>query len=149
MGLIMSAVHAPNITNECGTLSLNRQSTSGKCQDYIISFHKDEADIELAMDRTKHLFLKLIEYFADTDKVIKARLVMKINFQHMANDTEDRSYHFGSYSAEVVRDPSEFFTRHMYKIVQRLDQFNYHGSNLIMKAISHIHIQLTLLKKLS
>ena len=145
----MSALNAPVMTNECGTLSLHKQTTNGKLQDYIISFHKDEADIELVVDRTKQLFLQLIEYFADSNITIMARLVMKIHFQHIVNDLEDRFYHFGSYSAEVVRDPSEFFTRHMYKIVQRLDQFNHHGSNLVMKEISHIHIQLTLLKKLS
>ena len=99
-------------------------------------------DILLVLGRTKDLFLQLIEKF--NDKVVMARLVMKIHFQHFGEEIEDRFYHFGSYSSEVVIDPDEFFTRHIYKIVQRLDQFNYHGSNLVIKAISHIHIQLTI-----
>ena len=146
-GLNMSTATLAPISNDCGTLCLHKQSTTGKLQDYVITFHKEERDIELVIGQTKDLFLKLIQTFEK--KVIMARLVMKIHFQHVNEEVEDRFFHFGSYSTEVVHDPDEFFTRHMYKIAQRLDEFNHHGSNLVIKAISHIHIQLTLLKPMS
>ena len=71
-------------------------------------------------------------------------MVAKLHFYHFGeNEVQDRYYHFGSYSSEQVNDPKEFFQRHMLKISQRLDEFNSHGSNLVLKTISHIHIQLT------
>lgn len=130
-------------SNECGTLSFHRQSLKGRIQDYVIKFHKDEKDIDLMINDTYDLFFELIEQFKE--KIVKARLVAKIHFHHFGKDEEvdDRFYHFGSYSSEVVNDPRQFFERHMMKISQRLSNFNVHGSNLVIKTISHIHIQLS------
>lgn len=140
----MSIPRVETITNDCGTLSFHRQSLKGKVQDYVISFHKEEYDIQLLIGHTKGLFFELIEKFEE--HVVLARLVMKIHFQHIGEEIQDRFFHFGSFASENVIDPDEFFTRHMYKIAQRLDEFNYHGSNLVIKAIPHIHIQLTIMQ---
>lgn len=131
-------------SNDCGTLSFHRQSLKGTVQDYVIEFRKDMVDIPLIIHDTFELFGKLMEKYKD--EMVKARLVAKIHFQHLGKDVEDRFYHFGSYAAEIVNDPRDFFERHMLKISQRLDEFNHHGSNLVMKTVSHIHIQLSCIK---
>ena len=95
---------------------------------------------------TSDLFKQLIESFGD--KKIVARLVAKVKFLHVnniSNETEDRCYHFASYSSESVYDADDFFQKHMTKIASRLDSFNANGSNLMIKNIVHIHILLTIL----
>ena len=130
-----------SFSNDCGTLQFHQQSLKGKMQDYVITFHKEEMEIKSVSTDTYVLFHLLMETFKD--KLVRARLVAKVLFEHLGSE-EVRHYHFGSYSTEVVKDDKEFFMRHMLKISQRLDEFNSHGSNLMMKAISHIHIQLTI-----
>ena len=98
-------------------------------------FFLEEARI---LRHTHDLFMKLMEKYKDA----RCRLVAKVNFNHILTD-EVRSYHFGSYSSELVTDAKEFFERHMLKISQRLEEFNHHGSNLVIRNISHIHIQLS------
>ena len=130
-------------SNDFGTLDFHKQSVKGRIQDYVITFHKDEIEIGLMIDDLYELFIKLMEKFKD--KVVRARLVAKIHFLHFGKEeeVEDRFYHFGSYSGEVVNEPREFLDRHMMKISQRLDDFSDFGSNLVMKRFSHIHIQLS------
>ena len=81
--------------------------------------------------------MKLMAHYNDA----KVRLVAKVIFKHIPTE-ELRTYHFGSYAAELVDEPEDFFQRHMMKIAQRMEDFNEHGSNLIIVNISHIHIQL-------
>ena len=71
VGVIMS------YSNDCGTLSFHKESLKGVIQDYVISFHKEEAYIELVINDTYELFNKLMKKFED--KVVMARLVAKIH----------------------------------------------------------------------
>ena len=142
-GVVWEWDNIMSFSNDCGTLSFHKESLKGRLQDYVIEFHKDEMEINLMIDDTYDLFFKLMEKFKD--KIVHARLVAKMHFQHFGKEdkVDDRFYHFGSFSSEVVNDPRDFFERHMMKISQRLDDFNAHGSNLVLKTISHIHIQLS------
>ena len=132
------------ISNDCAYLDFYKQSLKGRVQDYVISFYDNPNDFDAVLMRTSTLFQRLIETFSN--KRISARLVAKVNFEHINNisgNTEERSYHFPSYSNEDVIDPYDFFVRHLQKIVSRLDTFNSSGSNLLLKNIEHIHIHLT------
>ena len=42
-------------------------------------------------------------------------------------------------SCEKVYDVQEFYERHTTKIAERLQNFNYEGSNLLIQNIAHIH----------
>ena len=131
-----------SFSNHCGTLSFHRQSLKGTVQDWKIEFNRNQLDIPTIVGDTNKLFLMLVESFSD--KIVFARLVAKVDFNHFGKEeVEERSFHFASYSTEEVCDPSEFYERHMEKIAQRLVAFNHHGSNLVIKTISHIHIQLS------
>ena len=131
-----------SFSNDCGNLSFHRESLKGVIQDYVIKFNEGQVDIQGIIADTYELFVQLMGKFKD--KAVKARLVAKILFSHIGKDkVEIRSYHFTSYGAEFVYDPKEFFERHMMKISQRLGDFNLHGSDLVFKTISHIHIQLS------
>ena len=135
-----------SFSNDCGTLGFHKQSLKGAVQDYVIEFKQNQVDIAIIVGDTYELFSKLMEKF--NDKIVRARLVAKMHFYHFGKEeVQDRFYHFGSYSSEVVNEPREFFERHMMKISQRLDQFNSHGSDLVLKTISHIHIQLSFRQK--
>lgn len=126
--------------NDCGTLSYYGKSFKGTITDYAISFKDSEMDFGSVTGRTSDLFLQLMDKYKDC--IVKARLVAKVNFTHLINEDE-RSYHFSSHQAEVVIDPLDFFERHMLRITSRMEEFNAHGSNVVMKNISHIHIQLS------
>lgn len=130
-----------NFSNDRGTLHFHRRSLKGTIQDYVINFHKNETNIETVISDASSLFQELMN--ALSDRSVKARLVMKIQFSHFGKEeVENRYFHFASYSLEKVDHPEEFFKRHMGKIAQRLDAFNHHGSSLVIEAISDIHIQL-------
>ena len=76
------------------------------------------------------------------DKIVKVRLVAKVEFEHILT-SECRSYYIGSFSSEVVEETRDLFERHMMKISQRLSNFSEHGSNLVIKRICCIFIQLS------
>ena len=133
-------------SNEHADLCFYKSSLKGAVQDYVISFREQEKAIEPIIDKTLTLVKQLFDKFKD--KYVKARLIAKINYFHVNDkDTVDiQSYHFPSYRAEAVYDVEDFFTRHLMKIVSRLDTFNANGSNLLIDRIEHIHIALTILK---
>lgn len=130
-----------SFSNDCGNLRFHRSSLKGKVTDYVITFHKTQMDILMLINDTYALFSALLEKYPRAC----ARLIAKVHFKHLGkdNEEEDRFYHFSSYRSEEVVDAKEFFTRHMLKISQRLDDFNVQGSNLVIHSISHIHIQLS------
>ncbi len=134
------------LSNEFGNLCFYKESLKGVVQDYVISFHEKEKDIELVVGKTqslvKQLFQKLDSIYF---KRVKARLIAKIKFIHIGDQADIRTYHFTSYQAEVVNDVDEFFVRHMLKIASRLDLFNNRGSNLLIDSIEHIHIRVSFL----
>ena len=124
--------------NDCATLSFHKQSLRGRVADYVIACHEPQVDMVCLIANTYGLFMKLMANYNDA----KVRLVAKVIFEHIPSE-ERRSYHFGSYASEYVDDPHDFFERHMMKISQRIDDFNEHGSNLVIFYISHIRIQLS------
>ena len=122
--------------------SKNTESYKNKTQDFIISFLEEQTSIENVVQVTSDLFEQLINSYDDGCR-INARLVAKVSFLHfntLTEETEERFYHFPSYSFEYVFDTQEFYKRHMEKIASRLDSFNRNGSNLLIKNIKHIHI---------
>lgn len=129
--------------NDCAYLKFYKKSFKGLVRDYQISFNETQSSVEDIVPLTLDLFRQLIETFKDS-KIIKARLVAKVNFIHVNNltkETEDRSYHFASLQSEQVENVEDFYHRHMQKIAERLEIFNRNGSNLLIKNIAHIHIQ--------
>ena len=133
-----------HFSNDCGFLTFHRESLKGVIQDYVISFHEDECDMQLIIIGSSDLFRQLINSFKN--RKVLARLVAKVNFYHLNEKQEvisERSYHFPSFSSEEVIDATDFFERHMLKIASRLDTFNANGSNLLIKNIQHIHMQLS------
>ena len=123
--------------NDCATLSFHKHSLRGRVADYVIACHEPQVDMFCLIGNTYELFMKLMAHYNDA----KVRLVAKVIFKHIPTE-ELRTYHFGSYAAELVDEPEDVFQRHMMKIAQRMEDFNEHGSNLVIVNISHIHIQL-------
>ena len=134
-----------SFSNNCASLQFYKQSRKGVVTDYKISFNEECKSIFYVLAITQDLFKQLIDEFSHRQP--KARLVAKVCFTHINNDTneiEERSYHFSSYQTERVFSATEFYEQHMMKIASRLDNFNKNGSNLLIKNIQHIHILLTL-----
>ena len=130
--------------NNCASLNFHKRSLKGAVEDYIISFNEEHATIAYVLLITQDLFEQLMNNFSYQQA--KVRLIAKVCFIHVNNGTheaEERFYHFPSYQTEEVIDSKEFYQRHMNKIARRLDAFNLGGSNLLIKNIAHIHIQLT------
>ena len=133
-----------HFSNDCAFLNFHKQSLKGRVQDYVISFHNETADFTSILTKTSELFQRLCEAYVE--RSISARLVAKVNFYHIntvTGDREERDYHFPSLTSERVIVPDEFFHRHSQKIVSRMDNFVSNGSNLLIKNIEHIHIQLS------
>lgn len=135
-----------SIINSHACLSHHKTSVRGKIRDYVMSFNDKQDDLNEIVNRTSELVEQLFSSF--NDKRVSGRLVAKVNFNHLNSETQqvsERAYHFPSYASEEVIDVEDFFIRHMMKIASRMDSFNENGSNLVIKNIEHIHIQLTFL----
>ena len=134
--------------NVLGCLCHHKTSLNDVVQDFILKFNAKQSNIDDIVLETVDLIQQLIASF--NGKRVKARLIAKVNFTHLnpvINDETNRYYHFPSYQAEKLEDVEDFVVRHMTKIARRIDAFNHEGSNLVIKNIEHIHIQLTVLGK--
>ena len=49
-------------------------------------------------------------------------------------------YYFPSYQAEEIIDVEDFVSRHLVKIAQRMEASSQNGSNLKIKNIQHIFV---------
>ena len=139
----MTSVVRDNITNDHGNLCFHRQSLRGAVQDYIITFDKEEYDIQFMVSKTYDLFERLMDHF--NDNYVKARLIAQVEYIRL-NDAHEivgyEDYHFSSYALEKVDDSKDFYERHMMKIASRMDSFHQNGSRLMLHRIKHIHIAL-------
>lgn len=136
-----------SITNSFASLCHHKTSMRGAIQDYVINFNSKQLVLEEIVLQTSELVKRLIESFKG--RHVLGRLVAKVNFIHInsvTNVEEIRAYHFPSFSTEEIEDAREFFIKHMSKIASRMDSFNANGSNLVIRDIEHIHIQLTVAK---
>lgn len=127
-------------------MKFHKESFRGRVKDFQISFNEEQKDIDSAIQVSLELFRQLINSFQNANVLV--RFIAKVNFFHvnpLTNEVTERSYHFCSDKTESVYDVDEFYQRHMRKIVQRLDNFNVHGSNLLIKNIAHIHVQCTII----
>lgn len=130
--------------NSFASLCHHKTSIKGIVQDYVIKFNESQLAIENIISKTTELVKQLIDAF--NGKQVLGRLVAKVNFIHLNSITQEeeiRTYHFPSFSVEKIVDVEDFFVKHMTKIGNRLHSFNTNGSNLIIKNIEHIHVQLT------
>ena len=59
------------------------------------------------------------------------------------NNEETIVYYHPSFQTEVIREATIFYTEHMTKIAQRMDDFNKNGSNLIIDTIDEVHLHFT------
>ena len=132
-----------SFSNDCASLNFYKQSLKGVVEDYVINFNNEHTSISDVLYITQDLFKQLMDKLSE--RVPRARLIAKVCFIHINSETqeiEERFYHFPSYQTEQVLNAKEFYERHMEKISTRLDAFIKNGSNLLIKNIAHIHIQL-------
>ena len=134
-------------TNSSACISLHRRSSHDIVQDYVIKFNSVKLDFEEIANETLGLIEQLIQSLED--KQVSGRLIAKVNFDHynfVKDEIDPRTYYFPSYSSEDIVNVKEFFDRHLRKIANRLDTFHDGGSNLIIKNIEFIFVQLSLRK---
>ena len=128
-------------------LQHHKDSLRGKVKDYVISFNEPQQDVEAMIEATFEVVEQLFLTFKGNR--VCGRLIAKVDYIHVNNifdNVSERSYHFPSYSSEEIVDVYDFFVKHMTKIARRMDSFNANGSNLLIKKIEHIHIQLSFKK---
>ena len=121
------------------TLSLHKQCFGGAAQDYIIRFKEREMTIEDVIDISSNTVTELIQLCQRRGRILKGRLIARVVYTSMNHD-ESIIYYHPSYSMETIHDPNQFYTEHMLKIAQRMDNFHRNGSNLIIDRIDEIHL---------
>ena len=144
LGIVRHSLEMSSFSNPFACLSHHKTSLRGAVQDYVLNFNSLQFQIEDIVTETLDLIEQLISSL--NGRRVLGRLVAKVNYTHinsMTNEENDRSYHFPSYSSEEIEDVEDFYTRHMTKIISRMDSFNKNGSNLMIKNVEHIHIQLS------
>lgn len=125
-------------SNDFATLTPYKRFLN-KAIDYVIRFHSEQIDMELIVEHTFEIVKLLVEKYHDEKKTISGRLVAFVNYFHIEKD-EDVHYFHPSYQTEIIHDADTFFHKHMLKICERMDNFNRHGSNFIIKNVEEIHI---------
>ena len=131
MGLIM-------YSNNCASITHYKDSLKGKIKDYVLRFNDTETNVKDIIDKSFDLVQRLVNDFHSKDQTIKGRLVARVIYQHMETE-KIVSYYHPSFKSEIIEDVETFFMTHMLKIGQRMDSFNRHGSNLLIKQIDEIH----------
>lgn len=126
------------------TLSLHKQCFGGAGQDFVMRFNQCETDINEIISISSNMVKMLIDGYLLERKTIKGRLVARVVYISM-NSEEKVAYYHPSYQTEFIHDSEEFFTQHMLKIAQRMEEFNHNGSNLIIEMIDEIHLHFSIL----
>ena len=129
-------------SDDFATLTEYKVSLRKRIVDYVIRFHSEQVDIHLVIKRSFNIVKQLVEKYQRKDKTIKGRLVALVNYVHTVNETSVSYYH-PSFQTETIDDVDNFFYTHMLKIVERMENMNRHGSNLLIKNIQEIHLHIT------
>lgn len=129
-------------SNDEATLTLYKQALKGIIQDYVIKFHREQYRIEEIITIAFDIIKQLINELQLKSKVVKGRLVALVCYIRKEEDQEVKVYH-PSYQCENIDDVETFFTSHMMKIADRIENFNHRGSNLLIKNIAEIHLHIT------
>ena len=128
--------------NEDITMSLHKECFGGAAQDFVIRFKKPQTSINDIIEISSAVIKKLIHTYLQRGKFVKGRLVARVLYVSMTNDNIIPYYH-PSYESERINNVEDFYTHHMLKIAQRMDNFNQNGSNLIINNIEEIHLHLS------
>lgn len=131
-------------SNDFATLSEYKVSFRKRNVDYVIRFHTEQTDIHLIIKRSFEIVKQLIEKYQREDKTIKGRMVALVNYVHTVTE-KSVSYYHSSFQHEVIEDAVDFFSTHLLKIAERMENMNRHGSNLMIKNIQEIHIHITVI----
>ena len=130
--------------NDDITLSLHKECFGGAAQDFVMRFKKQETSIEDIIAISSTVVKRVIDTYQRKRTVVFGRLVARVVYTTLS-DNEPVVYYHPSYRSERIHDAKDFYTRHMMKIVQRMDNFNRNGSNLIIKNIDEIHLHFSTL----
>lgn len=125
--------------NEDITLSLHKECFGGAAQDFVMRFKKRETSIEDIISISSNVVKRVIEIYQRKRTVVFGRLVARVVYSTM-RDNKLVVYYHPSYQSERIHNGKDFYTRHMMKIVQRMDKFNREGSNLLIENIDEIHL---------
>ena len=132
------------VSNDFGEICLYHACLNGVVTDYILNFSHTVSDLNVVVNDIYDLVEKLFETY--NGALVKARMVAKVSYLHVnegSNEQELRYYHFPSFSADsldVDENLNDWVTRHLLRIIGRLDTFHANGSNLLLNRIEHIHI---------
>jgi hypothetical protein len=129
-------------SNTEAILTLHKEGLKGVCKDFVIKFNHDQRQIENIIPIAFDIVKAVIDEFHLKNKSIKGRLLALVCYVREGTDDEVKVYH-PSYQSEIIDDTKDFFTTHMLKIAQRIDDFNQRGSNLLIKNIPEIHLHVT------
>ena len=129
--------------NEDITLSLHKECFGGAAQDFVMRFKKRETSIEDIVSISSNVVKQVIEMYQRKRKVVFGRLVARVVYTPIHSE-EPVVYYHPSYQSERIQNAEDFYTRHMMKVVQRMDKFNREGSNLIIENIDEIHLHFSL-----
>ena len=119
-----------------------KNSLKGAVVDFAISFKHEEHDVRKVIRVAKELVKHLLTKFCEDGKRVKGTLVAKVRYMSIKT-LDEVVYHHTSAPSEEITDPEEFFERHMLRIGSRLDNFNRHGSCLLLQSIEAVHLQLS------
>ena len=115
-------------------LSPHKQCIGGTGQDFVIRFKKRETCINDIINISSTIIKRLINAYQQRGKVLKGRLVARVLYTNMNNEETIVHYH-PSFQTEVIPEATIFYTEHMTKIAQRMDDLNKNGSNLIIDSL--------------
>ena len=133
-------------SNDNATLTLYKEAFNGICRDYVIKFKHKVCDVETIIPLAFDIVKQLIDEFHLKDKTVKGRLVALVCYSREETEDEVKVY-YPSYQSEIIDDADNFFTTHMLKIAQRIENFNHQGSNLLIEGIPEIHLHISCVNK--
>ena len=129
--------------NDYASLSHHRDSLKGAVIDFKICFKHRQYTVRDVIHIASHLVKELIDAFHREDLTVRGNLVARVMYVRTSTE-EEVVYHHSSCPSEIIDDAEDFFVTHMMAIAERLDSWNRNGSNLLIKDIELIYVQLNI-----
>ena len=133
-------------SNHFANSSIHKDSFKRTACDYVIRFHSEQNNLDDIVKNTYEFVKHLVYDYHKNDETVSGRLILKVNYHRVGKEKVVTYYHSSPHT-EIINSAEDFYFTHMLLICNRMDDFNRHGSNLLVKNVEEIHFHVNVLNK--
>ena len=132
-------------SNDFAKSSIHKDAFKKTACDYVIRFNSEQNNLDHIVKNCFEFVKRLVAEYHEKDETISGRLILKANYHPVGKEEVVTYYHSSPYT-ETIDSAEDFYFTHMLLICARMEDFNRHGSNLLIKNVEEIHFHVNVLK---